>query len=72
MKWCPSCPFRARAAAPHAGQLHINELRNVLERRAALPGDLNIERQHDRQVALRHRNHAAVRAVDDRNRRCPK
>src|SRR4029077_18887423 len=53
------------------GTLHVYELRHLFERRATLAGNLDIERQKHRQLALGNRNHATLRAVDHRNGRAP-
>src|SRR5205823_8359691 len=46
------------------GTLHVDELWNFGQRRTTLAGDLDIERQKHREIALRDRDDSAGRAVN--------
>ena len=60
-----------RVARRTSGHFTFMNDGNVCQRRPALAGDLHIERQHHRQILLRHRHDAALRAMNHRNRRAP-
>jgi hypothetical protein len=59
-----------RAAPPHFGQVTFTNS-GASERRLARAGELDIERQHHRQLLVRHRHDAARRTVDHRDGRAP-
>ena len=57
--------------APALGTGGVDEARHLRERRAALPADLHVARQHHRQVLLALRHHAVPLAVEHRDRGPP-
>src|SRR6185312_17312478 len=58
-----------RAAALGAG--HVHKRSDRFQRRLTLPGYFHVLRETHRQVAFGHGNDAAVRAVNDGDRRAP-
>ena len=60
-----------RAAPPHCGHFTLTNSGTFSSGERPVAGDLDARRQHHRQLLLRHRHHAALRAVDHRDRRAP-
>ena len=60
-----------RAAPPHFGHVTFTNSGTSSSGERPLPVNSHVQRQHHRQIALRHRHHAALRAVDHRDRRAP-
>ena len=60
-----------RAAPPHFGHVTLTNSGTSSSGERPVPGDLDVRRQHHRQLLFGHRHHAALRAVDHRDRRAP-